>query len=450
MFDGTFFAARIFLTGLALFFCLRFITSRWAFGAVVVIVSLVNFAHIAPLPLTNPDSVYWWQLSRGFDGNICFWLYRPALYRWYLTLFSSPDTAIAFQWIFKGGMLFFVDRIATTFRWGFGRRSFLLLALGCNSFWLQEPNNMLDTTLFTMLLTAALFFFCNAWKSQHTRWFVMFGITAGLCTLTRQVADLFLIVAIIALWLRHPRTELKKKLLCTGLFVTVGWAGAVANWHTIGLFKRTETLGINLFTHSSYYDWSVPNPEQKKLIGTLLPHATLGDTLWDPSIRSNINWVANALPHQYKHYLVDSGKCTSCSTADKQLSHEFFVWAKSHPQTYLFSIINEFKRSIFKTEEYYPSPVVTKNLPVILKRIERQWIHWPIWLMLLVPLPIIALKKNRLEMALWCGTVGYFCMMASIQLGFTRYTFPAFPFLFLLLTGTLFEMYSLAFGGRKR
>jgi len=130
--------------------------------------------------------------------------------------------------------------------------------------------------------------------------------------------------------------------------------------------------------------------------------------------------------------------------ADVFLRNTFFKWIFTHPGEYIFSIINEFKRAILVTDEYYPESFIKRILHPVneIVRIERSIIHFPIWFFVFLSLPLfLKLKSN--ELIIFTPLIialGYLLMMSMIHMGFTRYTLPALPFLFVAM-GNIFNNY---------
>lgn len=133
---------------------------------------------------------------------------------------------------------------------------------------------------------------------------------------------------------------------------------------------------------------------------------------------------------------------------DHQLSVRFFHWVLSKPGFYFGSIRNEFMRLLFKTDEYYPDSLISHlpGVPPMAIRFERGLIYQPIWLLLVFGLVSLSLS-NRKRLAvgvLFFGSLIYIILIASIQLGFTRYSLPLIPCLLVLL-GQLSEEMAISF-----
>ncbi len=295
----------------------------------------------------------------------------------------------------------------------------------------------MDTTVFTFLFTAC-FWMAAETVAEPSLWrFTALCLTAALTSLTRQVGDLSLALVItLVIWTMIAAGKSKVGLLFPILLAAVlAMAGAFDNYLHNGVFKRTVALGVNLYTHASEYALSDPKSPEWDFVETHLPDARAQTGKWNPDYRQAISWSVNALPHRLERAL-GSHNQAEILAANKTLTDRSIRWARKNPRSYLASIRNEASRLLWKCEEYYPQSLLGKVIPIPTwaLRLERGIIHQPLWLLFgLGGLAILIGRGKRMTLVIFfLGPASYVLLIASIQLGFTRYALPILPTLLIL------------------
>jgi hypothetical protein len=451
------------------------ICGRWAWALVLIAGMALQFgiaAHAMP-SLANPDSRIFWNVAKGIETDPVHLLYRPPLYPLFLSPFSL-SAAMWVQCVLKLAMALMVYRLSRLAGAGVGAALCAKTLFLVNAFWLQEPQRILDTTVFGFLFLACLTLSAETlyrpYSKQQLVAYGCLGLVVGLTTLTRQVAD----SALLLLWyctsyavlfsrgslsdfftiLKHPKHRTKATFvllasLCAG---TLAYAGAIQNGLKTGVWKRSIAMGVNVYTHSSYYQLENRDHPEWSFVDSLLPEKRESLTPWHSTWRENIPWEINALPHEVFRALLarqvspSVGKTSliqkdsllpyqAISQTDQDLTRRYFTWVRSEPMAFLHSIGNEGLRLWAKNEEYYPSSLMYRGKNVepddaatlTLIRIERGFIYQPLWLLALLALPICFSPMRRVGGILFLALVAYGTVLPILQLGFTRYALPMIP-----------------------
>ncbi|MDB5104697.1 MAG: hypothetical protein JWP91_2386 [Fibrobacteres bacterium] len=391
--------------------------------------------------LDNPDSLGFFRLGHGLESDLRSILFRPKLYPLFLGMFPSLKAATFAQCMLKLGMGILLFRLSRVLAWKerTGRLAIFLFLF--NSLWLQEPLRIMDTTLFAFLFTAFLSLAAEIMAGFSVPKFTALCLAAGLATLTRQVGDVSLALcgALVLLstrkaWLPRYRAVLAAMIL--GL--AVGFSGALRNGMAHGVYRRTVSLGVSLYTHLSYYELADPASPEWDFVSRFLPGERERIGPWDPGFALDIPWPVNALPHRLERAM-GSGSAAEIEAADREFARRFSRWAWGNPRRYLRSVGNEGARLLWKCEEEYPESILAgfpgmPDLPPAVLRIERGLIHQPPWILLVLSLLSIAVdrKRRKIPVLLAAGACAYLALFALIQLGFTRYALPALPCLLVL------------------
>lgn len=234
------------------------------------------------------------------------------------------------------------------------------------------------------------------------------------------------------------------------LALVLAFTGAAVNGIEHGVFRRSVALGVNLYTHSSYYlladtasrEWAfvesrLPGAKsglRKQLSRSGIAVPASGGSLWSTDWKSDVPWPVNGLPHRLERAL-GSAQAAEILAADAGLAARFRSWAMERPYDYAASVINEARRLLLKCEEYYPAGPLAAwpSVPAFLVRVERGVIH-PLPLVLLALAGLAALGGPRTRGALipLAGLVAYLAPIPFAHIGFTRYSLPALPGLLAL------------------
>lgn len=410
------------------------------------------FWYLSHPNLENPDSMGFYRLAHGLETDLRNIFFRPKLYPLFLGLFPTLKSVTLIQVGLKVGMGFFILRIGKLFNWKLGSLLFILSLFFMNSFWLQEPLRIMDTTLFTFLFSAVIWLTMECVFQLSSQKFYALCICMGLATLTRQVGDpsFFVMTCGLILVLFQKQRLAQSRIVNLKLFVpilvglSIGFSGLLWNGINYGLYHRTIAVGNVLYTHSSYYQLANGMDEEWKFVNDYLPDSQKELGIWKTSYRSDIPWPVNAMPHNLERALLHQNG-QSLVEMDAILKQHFFAWVMANPKDYLASIGNESMRLLWKSEEYYPESVLKKVMnrfslkaPLFMVRGERGLIHLSIGFLLGLAIFGLFLDRTRrvyLLLPLF-GVAVYLLLIPSIILGFTRYGFPVLPILLALFGNT--------------
>jgi hypothetical protein len=451
---------------------------RWGVPVVFAAGAFLQFGfwlHSRP-DLENPDSLGFFRLGHGLETDLRSILFRPKLYPLFLGLFDPSHSshllkaAVFWQCLLKLGMAGFLVRFARLNGWKPATTGFVLVLFLCNALWIREPLRIFDTTLFAFLFTAFLALAAETLARYSTARFAGLCLAGGLTTLTRQAADpalalsLSLVLAIVAYRAvigvlegergRGPagpdgKDGVTRLFRPMGLSILAGLAvagsGALYNGIHYGVYKRSVALGINLYTHASYYQLGDPASPEWEFVEGRLPGSRGEYPSWETAYRNDMPWSANALPHRLERKLgaADAGGILA---ADRLLRRRSLDWAFGNPGTYLASFANEGARLLLKCEDLYPASLLFPGpaavaAPGLLLRLERGLIHQPPLLLLLAGLAALLLRRRN-PMRLVCAVaavaaVAYLAVVAAVQIGLTRYALPIYPALLMLAGGAV-------------
>lgn len=447
---------------------------RWGVAVVFVAGSILQFAfwiHSRP-DLENPDSLGFFRLGHGLETDLRAILFRPKLYPLFLGLVDSPDSryaqhglkAVAFwQCLLKLGMAGLLVRFARLSGWKPATTGFVLFLFLCNALWLREPLRIFDTTLFAFLFTAFLVLAAENLARFSAPKFAALCAAAGLTALTRQAADpalavsVSIVLAVVGYRAATGTLEGGRKRreggsdgvmrmftpvvlsLLAGL--AVAGSGALYNGVRYGVFQRSVALGINLYTHASYYQLGDPASPEWDFVERTLPGARSLYPSWETGYRNDMPWSANALPHALERGLGSTG-AGAILAADGLLRKRSLDWAWENPGIYLASFANEGARLLLKCEDLYPASIMFSDPaaeapPGMLLRIERGLIHQPLLLLLLAGLAALVLRRrssmdDAMNLVCAVAAVAYLALVAAVQIGLTRYALPVYPVLLML------------------
>lgn len=416
--------------------------ARWSAPGIALAGMAVQIAlWRAGVPdLSQPDSLGFYRLAAGEETDLRSLLYRPRLYPWFLALFPSLEAATLAQCLLKGVLGAFVIGLVRRTGGTPGTSAFAAALFFFNAYWLREPLRILDTTLFAFLLAGALWMAAECAARFSPARFLGLGAFAGLASLCRQVADpalLLVCAGLLAPLCLGPSRPPRFAVLAGGmaLALALAFAGAAANRVQHGLFVRSVALGVNVYTHSAYFELADPDSEEWDFVLAHLPDGRETAGSWDPHWRADIPWPANALPHRLERAL-GSADAAAILRADSLLAARYRAWVAEDWIRFAASAWNEGVRLLWKSEEYYPSSVIGEwaPLPTAAIRAERGIIHQPPALLILGALPGL-LAARRLRGALLlpaAGVAAYLVPLPLLQMGFTRYALPAFPVLIAL------------------
>lgn len=388
--------------------------------------------------LDNPDSLGYFRLGHGLETDLRANLFRPKLYPLFLGLFDSVKAATFCQCLLKVAAAFCIARFSRLLEWRPGPTVFILLLYFLNSMWLQEPLRVMDTTLFTFLFTAFFWLAVETAAAFSFGKFMALCLAAGLAGLTRQAGDLSMVLvgaSLIMALVLGKKTDPGMLLLPILLGVLVACAGLFQNGIRYGVYKRSVAMGINLYTHASFYELADPASPEWRYVEHFLPGAGRRYPPWSTGYSRDVPWRVNALPHVLERAMkpYDGETILAC---DREMTRRFLLWAGGNPGGYLASVRNETMRLLWKCEEFYPESLIGKvfRIPDFLRRMERGIIHQPPGLLLAFALAgLIVGKRRRLLLALpFLGIVAYLLLIAAVQVGFTRYALPVLPCLFML------------------
>lgn len=397
-----------------------------------------HFWWLSQPNLENPDSLGYFRLGHGLENDLRSILYRPKLYPLFLGLFGSLKAATFVQCLLKVSIGLMLLRFSRVLAWKDRTRHLALFLFLTGSLWLQEPLHIMDTVFFTFLFTAFLLSALETANAFTLPKFACLCLTAGLVTLTRQVGDIALAVsglAVLAMTKRQWLPRYRAVLAAAALGIAIGFSGAVQNGMIHGVYRRTVGLGVNLYTHASYYQLADPHSPEWEYVSRSLPNEreTVGN--WTAGYSNDVPWPVNALPHNLERAL-GSGSKAAIIAADAELSSRFFRWARENPREYLGSVLQEGVRLLWKCEEQYPESILGSftDPPAALVRLERGIIHQPPWLLLALALAAIILdpKRRKLLVLSAAGVCAYLALFPLIHIGFTRYSLPALPCLLVL------------------
>lgn len=390
--------------------------------------------------LNAPDSRGFWALSRGEGVDLRMVLYRPRLYPWFLSLFPSPEAATLAQCLLKVATGWLVLRLARRLGGGPAASTFAGALFLPNAHWLAEPLAILDTTLFTFLFTLALSLAADAFLAfSPARWLALCA-ACGLASLSRQAGDISLVALLAAVAAPALLRAVRLRSARTGFFLVGGLllasalagAGALANGIQHGVWKRSVALGVNLYTHSSYFALAAGDAAEWDFVEARLPGARARLGAWESHWRRPVPWPVNALPHELERALGSAG-AEAILAADRALTERFIAWVEEYPESYLASAANEAMRLLWKSEEYHPRSLLGlgSEAPAALRRLERGIIHQPPGLLILsAALLLFTRRPAALLPAL--GVAAYLAPLPFLQLGFARYALPALPALLAL------------------
>jgi hypothetical protein len=413
--------------------------ARWSAPAIALAGMAVQLAlwHGSVPDLAQPDSRGYHRLATGEETDLRSLLYRPRLYPWFLALFPSLEAATLAQCLLKGVMGAFVIGLVRRMGASPGTVAFAAALFSFNAYWLREPLQILDTTLFAFLLTGVLWLAAECAARFTPGRFLWLGAFAGLAALCRQVADptlLLVFAGVLAPLCFGPSRPPRPAAIAGGiaLALALAFAGAAANRIQHGLFLRSVALGVNVYTHSAYYELADPDSREWDFVLARLPDARESAGTWDPHWRSGIPWPVNDLPHRLERAL-GTATAEEILRADSLLAARYRAWVAEDPIRFAASAWNESVRLLWKSEEYYPSSVIGEwaSPPAAAIRAERGIIHQPPALLLLFALPgILAIRRPRGVLLLPAtGAAAYLVLFPLLQVGFTRYALPAYPVL---------------------
>ncbi len=401
--------------------------------------------------LDNPDSLGFFQLGHGQTADLRLILFRPKLYPIFLSFFATPKAAAFVQCVIKLTICLWIPRLGGRLGWRPAITAWAATLYLTNALWLVEPLKILDTTLYAALFTSAL---CLAWENLlefSPRGLFALAVTGGLASLTRQVGDATLLIIALALMLRaYRRVAARPRLFAGAWLVALLLANAGGLWNGIHyrVFQRTVALGISMYTHLSFYELHEPGSPEWDWVEQSLPgeRARLG--AWDTQWRAQAPWAVNALPHLLERARgVDD--VPAILARDREFRERFRVWGMTYPACYATSVGNELQRLLWKCEEIYPQlpfagwqraePAGQGTLYVTAKRIWRGLSYQtPGWLLLLATAGWIFAARGKTAFGvLLVGLAGYFLLIASVQIGFTRYALPTLPVLYALCAQAL-------------
>ncbi len=383
--------------------------------------------------LSGPDAKGFWTIAHGNTVPMELAMYRPKLYPWFLMLAPNLKAVAIYQLLLKGGIFLCMYLAARLLGWKNQIILFCFLLFSLNTLWLREPMLVSDTTLFSFCLMGAFTGFVWHIKEGHLKSLTLFALFAGLASLCRQVMDPILIFCLLIL-VGYKLSA--KKFLALGLFLALIDTGAFYNYLQFGIAKRSIALGVNLYTHSSFYALQ-QNPElSQKFLKDCENFAGQIPHIWDVDYKKYVSHKANALPHEYQQCLEKKG--LSRIESDRYLKHEFFNWIMDNTSMYMYSIYNEWRRMLVTSGEYYPPKIFFdyhSHFPGSeeLKRVERQISYYPLW-WLLATLGFLLLNVKGSGFG-WLGlsvlgiSLAYTLLISAIHIGFTRYSLPIIPLL---------------------
>jgi hypothetical protein len=217
-------------------------------------------------------------------------------------------------------------------------------------------------------------------------------------------------------------------------------------------------LGVNLYTHSSYYQLSDPKDLEWDFVEAALPGVRQRVAPWQTDWTQNIPWEVNALPHDLararmtyfdseKYPVNDSEndfKNPGVSTysgpspeallqSDQELTRRYRNWAWGHPLAFLRAGWNEALRLWAKCEEYYPESLLRHlglgagAVQEVGVRLERGLLYQPLWLLAFLALPVWLTSARNLAGPLFIALLLYGSLLPLVQMGFTRYSLPMIP-----------------------
>jgi hypothetical protein len=438
---------------------------RWGVPAVFLAGAALQFAFWmrARPDLDNPDSLGFFRLGHGLETDLRALLFRPKLYPLFLGLFHSLKAAVFWQGALKlamGGLLVRFGRICG---WKPAATAMALFLFLFDSLWLSEPMRILDTTLFSFLFASFLLLAAETLRRYSDLRFAALCLAAGLTTLCRQAGDvsmalvLALVVAVILyraiVGTLEPagrrggsRTEGVTRVLrpmALALAAALALAGSAAwyNGAKYGAYRRSVAVGINLYTHASYYRLHDPASREWLFVEHFLPGARRRYPPWETGYGHDMPWAVNDLPHRLERKM-GTTDAEGLLDADRLLRGRFLDWALEYPAEYLASVANEAMRLLSKCEEIYPASLLDpeRRHPGFIRRLERGIIHQPPWLLLIAGLAaLIAGRRNRLLLLVpTMGAASYLALVAAVQIGMTRYALPAMLPL-LMLAGEAFD-----------
>jgi hypothetical protein len=413
--------------------------------------------------LDNPDSLGFFRLGHGLETDLRAILFRPKLYPLFLGLFHSLKAAVFWQAALKLAMAGLLVRFGRLCGWKASATATALFLFLCDSLWLAEPLRILDTTLFSFLFAAFLLLAAETLRRYSDFRFAALCATAGWTTLCRQAGDVSMasVVALVVAVVLYratvgtlepnglrggSRTEGVTRVLrpvCLSLAAALAVAGSAALYNGVkhGVYRRSVAVGINLYTHASYYRLHDPASREWLFVEHYLPGVRRQYPRWETAFARDMPWAVNDLPHRLERKMgAADGK--EILEADRILRSRFLDWAKGYPADYLASFANEAMRLLSKCEEIYPASLLDpeKRLPIAIRRMERGVIHEPPWLLLILGLAAVALgRRNRLLLIVpLLGAASYLALVAAVQIGMTRYALPA-SLPLLMLAGQAFD-----------
>ncbi|MEO6098457.1 MAG: hypothetical protein ABIW76_23420 [Fibrobacteria bacterium] len=457
--------------------------ARWGVPAVFAAGALLQFlAWLNARPdLENPDSLGYFRLAHHLEPDLRAILFRPKLYPVFLGLFHGLKAAVFWQSVFKLGMAGFLIRFAVLCGWKPATTAFTLFLFLFHSLWLIESLRIFDTALFGFLFIAYLGMAVEVLARYSPMKFAALCAMGGLVALTRQAADpslllVLLVVLANALYraivgtlgnrpaaeaevegakgakgaedaedaedaerFRKPAVPGKRKpgsgplLLPIGFSLALGLliagAGAIHNGIRYGVYQRSVALGINLYTHASYYQLGDPASPEWDFVQRYLPGARLRYPHWETDWKYDMPWSVNALPHRLERKLGSAGG-PEIVGADRLLRDRAVAWAQGNPGGYLASVLNEAARLLSKCEETYPVSLLDPGGKgsMLIRRLERGLLYQPLWLLLVAGLAAwLFCPRNRwLLIAPGLAAVSYLALVAAVQIGLTRYALPAY------------------------
>ncbi len=385
--------------------------------------------------LDNPDSHSFYNLAHGLETDLRSILYRPKLYPLFLGLFPGLKAVLFAQCVLKLGMGYFLIRMGWLLQLRSGVLAWMLFLFLFNSLWLYEPLRIMDTTLFAFLLTAFLMLGLMTLTNFSTANFPAMCVMGWCLSLTRQVADIGLLLAFGFLLFHYRNRPHSRWVFPVGLVLglAVAGSGALNNGLRYGVWQRSVALGVNLYTHLSFYELSDLHSPEWDFVSAYLPEEKNQAGTWITDFHQDLPWPIIALPHRLERAMGSKGS-TDILLHDRKLTGRFFQWMNENPRTYLASVGNEFARLGLKAEEMYPRSLISGfiSVPIGLVRFERGIIHQAPYLLIVFGLLGFIRKRPEPEMIfLALAAFGYLFLIPFIHLGFTRYALPALPALLL-------------------
>lgn len=236
-----------------------------------------------------------WAADGDYYNGDHLTAYWPPGYPFFLSrlylLFGHEPFVGALANVFLGTAIVWLSYLIVKRAWSEREARWTLLFMAVFPSQLFFTSVLASEMLFTPLLLAAILLFMKG--SSDNRWWLPVlagGIVLGLATLTRSVAELYL-VPIAIYWLMETRS-LKQTAVRSGLaligFVVVITPWIIRNHHAVGHAGISTNTGINLFIGNQPSSGMGYNH-----------HAALQFDLWDPTQEAYIDSAASAQAWEY-------------------------------------------------------------------------------------------------------------------------------------------------------